>query len=346
MEGQKERQEYGRYGNPTVRILEEKIAILEGAEDAVAFASGMSAITTTILSFTRAGSHVVLFDDCYRRTRQFLKGFLERFGVTHTLVPSGDLEGLQQAIRSETRLVISEVPTNPYQMVIDLERLASICRERKVKSLIDSTFATPVNLRPLEFGIDLVVHSATKYIGGHHDVLGGVLVGKHATVSLVRDLRHILGPICDPHAAYLLDRGLKTLVLRVEQQNRTAMELATALESHPRVERVWYPGLSSHPNHDVAKRIMRGGYGGVVTFEVKGDLESASRVVDSCTIPRIAPSLGGVDSLIEQPALMSYFELSTEERQAVGIKNNLVRYAVGIEDTDELIADVIRALDR
>ncbi|MCZ6807904.1 MAG: PLP-dependent transferase, partial [Deltaproteobacteria bacterium] len=204
--------------------------------------------------------------------------------------------------------------------------------------------ATPVNFRPANYGIDLVIHSATKYLAGHNDVLGGVLAGSTGMVSLVRDLRSLFGATLDPHAAYLIHRGLKTLALRVEQQNATAQALAERLEQHPRVRQVWYPGLASHPNHETARRLMSG-FGGVVTFEVDADLEGTSRYIDACRIPRIAPSLGGVESLIEQPALMSYFELSTEEREAIGIKNNLVRFAVGIEDTEELIADTLAALD-
>lgn len=344
MEGRVDREEYGRYGNPSVRRVEEKLAALEGTDDAVAFGSGMAAVTSAILALTRAGSHVVLFDDCYRRTRQFVMAFLERFGVTHTLVPPCDLDALEGALRPETRLVISEAPTNPYQNVVDIERLATLCKSRRIKTLIDSTFATPVNLKPAELGVDLVVHSATKYLGGHNDVLGGVLAGGRGLVSLVKDLRDVFGANLDPHAAYLIHRGMKTLGLRVAHQNGAALEMARALEAHPRVKRVWYPGLESHPSHEVARRLMSG-FGGVVTFEVEGDLESTSRVVDACEIPRIAPSLGGVESLIEQPALMSYFELSTEQREQVGIRDTLVRYAVGIEDPADLIADLRRALD-
>ncbi|MGB8332835.1 MAG: aminotransferase class I/II-fold pyridoxal phosphate-dependent enzyme, partial [Polyangiales bacterium] len=344
-EGRKEREEYGRYGNPSVRLVEDKVAALEGTEDAAAFASGMAAMTSTILALVKSGSHVILFADCYRRTRQFVTTFLVRFGVSSTLIPPADVGALRSAIRPETRLLIAEAPTNPYQTVPDLEQVVEICRERHIKTLIDSTFATPVNFRPASYGIDIVMHSATKYLGGHNDVLGGVVAGKAGLVSLVRDLRSVFGACLDPHAAYLLHRGMKTLALRVEQQNRSAQALAERLERHPRVRKTWYPGLASHPSHETAKRLMSG-FGGVVTFELDADLEGTSRFIDACAIPRIAPSLGGVESLIEQPALMSYFELSTQEREAIGIKNNLVRYAVGIEDTDELIADVLSALDR
>jgi len=344
MEGKVDREEYGRYGNPTVRAAEEKLAALEGTEDALAFGSGMAAMTTAILALTKAGSHVILFSDCYRRTRQFVTKVLERFGVASTLVPPGDIDALAKALRPETRLVVSEAPTNPYQSVVDLRRLSKLCAERDIKTLIDATFATPVNMKAAAYGIDLVVHSGTKYLSGHNDVLAGFVAGPSHLVSLLRELRDVTGAILDPHAAYLVLRGMKTLAVRVAQQNTSALALAKALEGHPRVRKVWYPGLPSHPHHAVARELMTG-FGGIVTFAVKGKLDDVSRFVDACRIPRIAPSLGGVESLIEQPALMSYFELSTEQREAVGISDDLVRYAVGLEDTDELVADTLAALD-
>ncbi len=343
-EGRTDREEeYGRYGNPTVRLVEKKVAALEGTEDAIAFSSGMSAVTTTLLALSKSGSHVVLFADCYRQTRRFVTSFLKRFGVESTLVATGDLVALEAAIRPETKLVVSEAPSNPYQRVPDLAAMTAICKAAGVKTLIDSTFATPMNMRPHEHGVDLVLHSATKYLAGHHDVLGGVVAGKSGLVSLVRDLRNVLGGVLDPHAAYLIHRGLKSLALRVRRHNESALAMAQTLHSHPRVRRVWYPLLANHPDYAVAKKYLVGG-GGVVTFELDADLHATSRVIDACRIPRIAPSLGGVESLIEQPALMSHFELTTEEREAVGMKDSLVRYAVGIEDTDELIADLLRGL--
>jgi len=343
MEGQKDREEYGRYGNPTVRVVEERVAALEGAEDAVAFSSGMAAVTSAVFALVGQGAHVVLFNDCYRRTRQFVTSFLARYGVRHTLVPSADLTALEAALEKDTKLVISEAPTNPFLAVVDLPRMAELCRERRVKTLIDSTFATPVNLTPAALGIDLIVHSATKYLSGHNDVMAGVVAGKAGLISLVRDVRDMTGAVCDPHAAYLVHRGIKTLALRVLHQNASAQAMAEALERHPKVARVYYPGLASHPSHVTAGALMRG-FGGVVTFELRGDMASTGRFVDALKIPCIAPSLGGVESLVEQPALMSYFELSTEAREKIGIKDTLVRYALGIEDSDELIADLQQAL--
>jgi len=339
-----EREEYGRYGNPTVREVERRLAALEGTDDAVLFSSGMAAVTTAILALTKAGDHVVLFRDCYRRTRQFVAGTLSRFAVTSSLVSPGDLGELSRTIQSNTKLVISESPTNPYLSCIDLSALSSVVKaHRGVKSIIDATFATPVNCRPATFGIDLVVHSATKYLAGHNDVLAGVVAGPQHLVSLVRDLRHVLGAVCDPHAAFLIARGVKTLGLRIERQNATALAVARALEGHSAVARVFYPGLESHPSHQIAVAQMAG-FGGVVSFVVAGGREAASKVVDRCKLARIAPSLGGVETLIEQPAIMSYSELSGEELARVGIDPALIRLSVGIEETADVVESVLAAL--
>lgn len=343
-DGDPEREEYGRYGNPTVRELETRVAALEGTDDAVAFASGMAAITSTLFSLTKRGDHVVLFSDCYRRTRQFVAQTLSRFGVRHTMIPPGDLEALRRALVDETRCVITESPTNPYLHCVDLEQVSEICkRHGRVRTLVDSTFATPVNCRPARYGIDLVIHSATKYLSGHNDVLGGVVAGPQHLVSLLRDGRGVLGSVLDPHAAFLIARGLKTLNLRVERQNRTAHALALELERHPRVQRVFYPLLESHASHAVAREQMRGA-GGVVSFIVEGGRAAASAVVDGCRLARIAPSLGGVETLIEQPCLMSFSELSDEQLAEVGIDPALIRLSVGVEDAADVIGDVTRSL--
>jgi len=344
-EGRIEREEYGRYGNPTQRVAERKLAALEGAEEGVLFSSGMAAVTTTLFAMLSRGAHVVVTDDAYRRTRQFLNQVLRRYGVEVSTVPAGDYQRMEQAVRQTTRIIFSESPTNPYNRVLDLHRVAEIGRRHRVKTVIDSTFATPINQRPLEFGIDLVIHSATKYLGGHNDLLAGVVLGSSDLVGAIRDFQGITGAIPDPLAAYLLIRGIKTLALRVERQNDSAQRIAEFLEAHPKVQRVHYAGLESHPEHHIARQQMHG-FGGVVAFEVNGDLQAASRLVDACRIPRIAPSLGGVESLIEQPALMSFYELSTEERLQVGIKDCLIRYAVGIEDATDLIDDLKQALDQ
>jgi cystathionine gamma-synthase len=339
-----EREEYGRYGNPTQRIAEQKLAALEGAGDCLLFASGMAAVTTALYAVLSHGSHAVITDDSYRRTRQFLTQVLHRYGVEISVAPAGDYEAMEEAIRPTTRVLVSESPTNPYNYIVDLERFADIGRRHRVKTMIDATFATPFNQRPLEFGIDLVLHSATKYLGGHNDLLAGAVLGSPELVDGIRALQAVTGAVVDPFVAYLLVRGLKTFALRIARQNANAQALAEFLAEHARVSAVHYAGLPTHPHHEVARRQMRG-FGGVVSFEIAGDLEATSRVVDACCIPQIAPSLGGVESLIEQPALMSFYELTTEERLQVGIKDNLIRYSVGIEDAADLIADLAAALE-
>jgi cystathionine gamma-synthase len=343
-----ERGEYGRYGNPTVRAVEQRLAALDHGGDALLYTTGMAAVTNVLLSMLSAGSHIVFTDDCYRRTRTFCNTFLRRLGVETTEVPMGDYEALEAAVRPDTRLIISESPTNPYLRVVDLERLVAIARRHRVKTVIDATFATPINQRPLDFGVDLVIHSATKYLAGHNDIMAGVVTGEAGLIHALRQSQGVLGGVVDPHVAYLLERGLKSLSLRLERQNQNGRSVADYLARHPKVARVWYPGHPSHPEYEVARRQMSG-FGGVVSFEIRagaGDdpLAAASRFIDAMTIPLIAPSLGGVESLIEQPALMSYYELSTEERLSVGIKDNLVRLALGIEDTADLIADLEQAL--
>jgi len=339
-----EREEYGRYGNPTVREVERRVAALEGADDAVAFATGMAAVTTAILALTKSGDHVVLFRDCYRRTRQFVTQTLSRFGVRHTLVGPGALDEMEAAIVPETRLCVGESPTNPYLYCTDLSALSRIAKSKgRVRTLVDATFATPVNLRPREHGVDLIAHSATKYLSGHNDVLGGFVAGPNHLISLVRELRSVLGGNMDPHAAFLIGRGLKTLAVRVAKQNATGLAVAQMLEAHGAVERVYYPMLPSHPSHAIATLQMAGG-GGVVSFVVQGGRAAAGRLVDACQLATIAPSLGGVETLIEQPALMSYFELSDEELEGVGIDPALIRLSVGIEEQADVIADLEQAL--
>jgi cystathionine gamma-synthase len=339
-----DREEYGRYGNPSVSAVERRLAALEGGDDAVLYASGMSAVTSLLLSVLPTGAHIIMTDDCYRRTRQFCQTFLKRLGIETTVVPLGDYGALEAAIQpNKTRFIISESPTNPYLRCADLARIAEIGQRHRVRTLIDSTFATPINQRPLAYGIDLVVHSATKYFSGHNDLLCGVVIGNGERIKALRDARGVLGGVVDPQNAFLLERGIKTLGVRVQQQNRNAQAVAEYLEAHPRIERVWYPGLPSHPDHDIARRQMCG-YGGVVSFEVRGDLKTTAQFIDRLRLPYIAPSLGGVESLIEQPALMSYYEKTTEERLALGIKDNLVRFAIGVEDTNDLLNDLDQAL--
>lgn len=340
-----DREEYGRYGNPTVWAVEDRLAALDGGEDAALYSSGMAAVTSLLLTVLRSGQHIVMTNDCYRRTRSFCQNFLTKFGVETSVVEMGDYAAMEAAIiPGKTRFIISETPTNPYLRVADIPQIVALAKKYKVLTMIDATFATPVNLRPIEHGIDFVLHSATKYLSGHNDLLSGVLIGSKERLKPIKDMRGVLGNVMDPQSAWLLERGIKTLGVRVKQQNDTALAVARFLENHPKIDRVYYPGLPSHPDYEVAKHLMTG-FGGVVSFEVSGNLKTTGDFIDQCRIPYIAPSLGGVESLIEQPALVSFYELTTEERLKVGIKDNLVRFAVGIEDSDDIIADLSQALD-
>jgi len=344
-EGRLERDEYGRYSNPTWRAVERKLNALEGAEATVLFASGMSAATTLFLALCERGDHVVVTNDCYRRTRQFLQQTLSKLDVAVTVIEPANTIQLKDAIQENTRLFFTESPTNPYLRVIDVPEAVRAAHERGVKVVVDGTFATPINHRPLGDGADLVIHSATKYLGGHNDLIAGTVSGSAEEVKPIRDLCGVLGGVLDPHAAYLLARGLKTLGLRMERHNANGLAVAKHLEGHPKVRRLWYPGLPSHPDHAVATRLMTG-FAGVVTFEVEGDLDAAIRFTDACQLPYIAPSLGGVESLVEMPVLMSYWDYPPAERQAYGITDSLIRLACGIEDADDLIADLDQALER
>ena len=341
--GEPLREEYGRYGNPTVRAVEAKLAALEGAQDAVLVSSGMAAVSATLLLLLSAGDHMILTDESYQTTRDFCTRFLNRHGVACTLVPYGDYAALEAAIQPNTRLIFSESPTNPFMHCLDLPRLAEIARRHSLTTVVDTTFATPVNLRALAHGVDLVIHSVTKYLAGHNDVMAGAVIGRYDLTTPLRQAHALLGCIVDPHAAYLILRGLKTLSLRVQQHNANGLAVAQYLEHHPKVRRVWYLGLESHRDH-AAAAVMRG-YGGVVSFEIEGDGEAAHRFIDALRIPAIGPSLGGVESVVSTLALMGYANLAPEERASLGIRDELVRLCLGVEDTEDLLQDLAQALD-
>jgi cystathionine gamma-synthase len=339
----KEHFEYGRYGNPTAKIAEKRLADLEGAEDCVVFSSGMSAITTTILTLIQSGDHIVITDDSYKKTLEFCRSYLKQFGVECTIVPFGDYKVFEKAIKKNTRFILSESPTNPYLNIFDLVKIKKIADKHNVLTLIDSTFATPLNQRPIEFGMDLVLQSATKYLGGHNDILAGAVLGKKELIEKIRNMHKSMGGLIDPHCCYLLLRGLKTFPLRVEKQNQTALKVAEFLENHPRIKKVYYPFLKSHRHYKVAKEQMAGG-GGVVTFDIKGNLKIAKRFLDSLRLCYIGPSLGGVETLITHPALVSYYNYTRKERYELGITDTLFRLAVGIEDVEDIIKDLERGL--
>ena len=339
------REEYGRYGNPNERIVERKLAALEGGEQAVIYSSGMAAIVGVFMAKLSAGDEVVFFDECYHRSREFCAKHLSRFGVKTHQVPACDYDAMEAAINENTKLLVSESPTNPHLSCVDLEKFAAIGRRNSVETLIDATLATPYNVKPLDYGIDYVLHSATKYLAGHNDLLAGVIIGSARQLEDIRYLRGIMGSVNSPHNMYLLQRGLKTFDIRMQQHNRNGMAVAEYLESHPKVEKVYYPGLDSHRDHTLAANQMRG-YGGLVTFLIKdADWRQTADVIDRIKIAKIAPSLGGVESLIEQPLVISYFECTPEERVQYGIPDNMVRMSCGIEDSNDLIADLKQAIE-
>jgi cystathionine gamma-synthase len=337
------RDEYGRYSNPTQRIAECKLAELEGGEQALIFASGMCAISTTMLTLLSAGDHIILVSDSYHRTREFATTFLRRWGIEVTLAQIDQPELLERCLKPNTRLIFAETPTNPFLRVMDIPKLVGLAERYNVITMVDTTFSTPINLRPLEMGVNLVIHSATKYLGGHNDLLAGAVIGPGLILGQIEKARGILGGISNPNDAYLLIRGLKTLDLRVKRQNENGLKVAQFLERHPAIDRVYYPGLSSHPDYEIARREMKG-FGGVVSFEIKGDFNKTGRFIDLLHLPYIGPTLGGVESIIEQPAAL--FSLDPEERKKAGITDNLVRYALGIEDVEDIIADLDQALSQ
>ncbi|MGE3409645.1 MAG: PLP-dependent aspartate aminotransferase family protein [Pirellulales bacterium] len=346
IEQKQPREEYGRYGNPSEKVVEAKLAALEGAESAILYSTGMAAIVGLLMSKLNSGDEIIFFDECYHRSREFCSKHLSRYGVVTRQVKACDYEAMEAAVTPRTKLLVSESPTNPHLSVVDLEKFVAIGRRHGVETLIDATLGTPYNLRPILAGVDYVLHSATKYLAGHNDLLAGCIVGAADKLEPVRKLRGILGAINSPHNIYLLQRGLKTFELRMERHNQNGQAVAEFLSTHPRVERVYYPGLRSHPYYEVARKTMRG-YGGLVTFLVKdADWRATASVVDAARIPRIGPSLGGVESLIEQPLVMSYYETPAEDRARYGIFDNMIRLSCGIESTDDLIADLKQALDR
>ncbi len=334
---------YTRYGNPTHTVAESAIAELEGTDAALLFASGMNAVTTTILALLKAGDHVVAQRDIYGGVNKFLTHWLPKLGIETTLVDTTDYEQHERAIRPNTKLLYLESPTNPTVRIVDLKRAADIARRHNLISMIDATFATPINLRPAEFGIDLVMHSGTKYFGGHSDLIAGIVGGPQRLMDQIRETRTTLGGCMDPHAAWLLLRGTKTLAVRVQRQNENALRVARFLDGHPKVRRVNYPFLEEHPQYALAKEQMSGG-GGLLSFEVDGTGDDARRVAESLRLFTLAPSLGGVDSLVTIPVLTSHAMISAADRQKMGVTEQLIRLSVGIENADDLITDLEEGL--
>lgn len=334
---------YSRNTNPTVEVFEEKVRELEGAEAATSFSTGMAAISNTLFTLLSPGDRVVSIKDTYGGTNKIFVEFLPRFGIEVVLCDTDDTVEIEREVARGCTVLYLESPTNPTLKVVDIARLAEAARAVGATVVVDNTFATPINQRPLALGADLVVHSATKFLGGHSDAMGGAVCGSPALVRSIFHYREINGASLDPMSAFLLTRGMKTLELRVERQNENAMRVATFLAEHPVVEAVFYPGLASHPGHEIARRQMQG-FGGVLSFSLRGGFDAMRRLIGSLRLAHRAASLGSVGTLVGPPATTSHVELSAEERATAGIPESLVRYSVGIENAKDLLDDLRAAL--
>ncbi|HLW81948.1 MAG TPA: aminotransferase class I/II-fold pyridoxal phosphate-dependent enzyme [Candidatus Acidoferrales bacterium] len=333
---------YTRYGNPTLAIAEEKIAALEGAESAIVAASGMAAISSALLAVLSAGDEVISTAQLYGGTYRLMRDLFPRMGIRVRHVEA-DLAGAEELVTTNTRCLYVETPTNPSLRLVDLRRAMELAREFKLTTIVDNTFASPLLQKPIALGFDMTVHSATKYLGGHSDLIGGAVAGSREWIARVRENIIYLGGCMDPEGAYLLIRGMKTLGVRVARQCATAMAVARFLERHRKVERVHYPGLASHPDHRLARRQMSG-FGGMLSFDVKGGIAAARRFCDRVEVFSLAASLGGVESLVVLPAYTSHYHMSAEELERAGVKPGTVRVSIGLEDAEDLIEDLRQAL--
>ncbi|MDT7860642.1 MAG: aminotransferase class I/II-fold pyridoxal phosphate-dependent enzyme [Saccharolobus sp.] len=341
-EGEKYR--YSREANPTVLELAKKISELENAEQGIAFSSGMGAISTTALALLRPNNNVLIHRDMFGRSYRFFTDYLRSWGVSVDASNPGNENIIEMCKSKKYDLIFVESITNPLLRVIDIQELAKIAKEQGSILVVDSTFATPINQKPLELGADIVVHSASKFLAGHNDVIAGLVAGYAKYLTIIDQMRRTLGTSLDPHAAYLTLRGIKTLKIRMDVINRNAEQLAEFLEDHPKVTKVYYPGLKSHVDYEIAKKVLKG-FGGVLSFEIRGNQENALKVMRSVRLIIPAQTLGGVNSVISHPATMSHRTLTLEERKAIGLTDSLLRLSVGIEDINDLIEDLDRALN-
>jgi cystathionine beta-lyase/cystathionine gamma-synthase len=343
MRGERKGNVYTRWWNPTNQAAEKKIADLESAQSTLLFSSGMAAISTAILTIVKSGDHVVSMRNVYGGTFEFMSQILPRINVEVTFVDADRPNEIEEALRENTKLVYLETPTNPTLKVVDIRAVKAQLRRRDTRIAVDSTFATPYNQQPLKLGADIVIHSATKYLGGHADVTAGVVASERQFISEVYETRKLLGGTLDPHAAWLLIRGLKTFELRMRRHNENGMKVARFLSKHPMVKQVFYPGLPSHLQYRIARRQMRG-FGGMLSFIPRRGSGYASRVLDRLKMIKLAPSLGGVETLATQPWMLSHFYVPRRERLKAGISDELIRMSIGIENADDIIADLKQAL--
>ncbi|MEQ9105243.1 MAG: cystathionine gamma-synthase family protein [Rhodothermales bacterium] len=334
---------YSRNTNPTVQVLEEKIRVLEGAEAAVSFSTGMAGISNLLFALLKPGDRVVSIRDSYGGTSRIFLEHLPRFGIDAVLVDTTDVEAIEREVAKGCALLYLESPTNPTLKVMDLERLSAAARKVGAITVCDNTFATPINQNPIQHGVDLVVHSATKYLGGHSDVMCGLVCGRKDLVQRIFAFREITGASLHPDSAYMVIRGMKTLELRVERQNASALRIARWLKQQPKVERVFHPGLEDDPGHAVAARQMRG-FGGMLAFELKSGADGVARMLHAMELRHLAASLGSVSTLVGPPSVTSHVELTAAQRKELGISESLVRYSVGIENVEDLLDDLERGL--
>ncbi len=335
---------YTRIGNPTIKVLEDNIAALENGFGGIATSSGMGAVSSVYFTFLEKGAHIVSTASVYGPSRGILEQDFSRFGVEADFVDTSNPDAVRKAIKENTKILYIETPSNPTIEIADLEEMVKIAKEHNLITVVDNTFSSPYLQQPLEFGVDVVLHSITKFINGHADIVGGVIVAK--TEELYKKIRHsmvYLGCNMDPHQAFMVVRGVKTLALRIERAQENAMKIAKFLENHSKVAWVKYPGLESHPQHDLAKKQMKG-FGSMISFGVKGGLEAGKKLMDNVHLCALAVSLGGVETLIQHPASMTHAAVSKENKLKAGITDDLVRFSVGIEDVDDIIADLEHAL--
>jgi cystathionine beta-lyase/cystathionine gamma-synthase len=336
---------YSRYGNPTVKEVEKRLALIENADDSILFSSGMAAITTTILSHVQSGDEIISLSSIYGVTYRFFRDYLPKFGVKVKFFQIEKVDEIEKLISPKTKLIYFETPVNPTTRIVDIEKIVKFAKREDLTTIIDNTFATPINQNPLDFGVDIVIHSATKYLSGHSDLILGCVMSSRERIERIRKFKNVFGGNPDPHQAFLLGRSLKTLELRVKRQNENALKLAEFLSSHRKIRKVLYPGLKNHPEHELAKKQMSG-FGGMLSFEIDGDLGRTKKFCDSLKVALNATSLGSVETLVSIPVLTSHVGMKKDELERAGISESMVRVSVGIENIEDIVWDFEQALNQ
>jgi cystathionine beta-lyase/cystathionine gamma-synthase len=336
---------YSRYGNPTVKEVEKRLALIENADDSILFSSGMAAITTTILSHVQSGDEIISLSSIYGVTYRFFRDYLPKFGVKVKFFQIEKVDEIEKLISPKTKLIYFETPVNPTTRIVDIEKIVKFAKREDLTTIIDNTFATPINQNPIDFGVDIVIHSATKYLSGHSDLILGCVMSSRERIERIRKFKNVFGGNPDPHQAFLLGRSLKTLELRVKRQNENALKLAEFLSSHRKIRKVLYPGLKNHPEHELAKKQMSG-FGGMLSFEIDGDLGRTKKFCDSLKVALNATSLGSVETLVSIPVLTSHVGMKKDELERAGISESMVRVSVGIENIEDIVWDFEQALNQ